>query len=512
MEFLEKISVSKEILENMPKNNKKNIENYKKSLADLKDEYSNIKNELYNEIKRRYETEVEKFSKNNEIEETKQLLKQVEDSLYLINPVKTAYEKMGLDENVWHLRRFYKDNLENVNNEILHCIEAFSAVGINLEAKDFNYSKYTEEYMKVFFEEKEDLSSKKLKEAFENIYWKCPEIIIHLELNIRCLYLQNESNAEKYFEKAKSEMLKNSNISIDEIFNKYLDMKNNLDNMINTDQSVILNKFLNKEVNVKDYLPNKIEKEYAKIIDINLLKEDKEIKENIIKFYNNIYEFKNYLRFKFIFEDIKKHYLEKDKYKKSYEELLKKIRIEEKKLAKLNNKKPSKLPFFKKKNDEVNIQYAELIKDIQKMYKELDKEKVYNKIYTYINDTSTIYDVFKFANLFKSYVRDISIANIPSITPEEIDEIINDFDKFVKSPNMQIINNILINETKDISLIIKDRYSLLKFNITKDDVQEDNIDNLFQILTKLKFDINMEKANMNINQISEIMDLREIIN
>ena len=101
--------------------------------------------------------------------------------------------------------------------------------------------------------------------------------------------------------------------------------------------------------------------------------------------------------------------------------------------------------------------------------------------------------------------------NIPTIMPEEIDELIIDFDRFVKTPNIQIINNILIQETKNISLIIKDRYALLKFNITKEDVQEDNIDTLYQILKKLKFDINLEKANMDINKISEIIELYEII-
>ena len=145
------------------------------------------------------------------------------------------------------------------------------------------------------------------------------------------------------------------------------------------------------------------------------------------------------------------------------------------------------------------------------MYKQLEKEKVYNKISEYINENSTIYDVFKFANSFKPYVRDIAIENIPTITPEEIDELIIDFDRFVKTPNIQIINNIIIQETKNISLIIKDRYALLKFNITKEDVQEDNIDTLYQILKKLKFDINLEKANMNINKISEIIELYEII-
>ena len=180
-------------------------------------------------------------------------------------------------------------------------------------------------------------------------------------------------------------------------------------------------------------------------------------------------------------------------------------------LDKFNEQKSRKFFFFKKKDDDENLQYADLIKNIQKLYKELDKAKVYNKIYTDLDDSATIYDVFKFANSFKTYVRDISIIYIPTITPEEIDELIIDFDNFIKSTNIQIINNILIKEEKDISLIIKDRYSLLKFNITKDDVQEDNIDDLYQILSKLKLDINIEKANMNISQISEIMSLYETI-
>ena len=40
-----------------------------------------------------------------------QLLEQMGDSLYLVNSIKTAYEKMGIDENIWRLRKFYKDNL-----------------------------------------------------------------------------------------------------------------------------------------------------------------------------------------------------------------------------------------------------------------------------------------------------------------------------------------------------------------------------------------------------------------
>ena len=167
MEFLDKISVSKEILDNMPKNNKRNKEKFKKSLEDLKGEYSKIKDEIYKEIKYRYSKKMGDLKVNKEIEELNISLSQMEDNLNILNSFNTPYEKMNLDENIWRLKRYYKDNLENVNNEILQCINSFKSVGINLTASDFNYSKYTKEYMQVFFDEKDNLNSKKIKKAFE---------------------------------------------------------------------------------------------------------------------------------------------------------------------------------------------------------------------------------------------------------------------------------------------------------------------------------------------------------
>ena len=81
MKFLDKISVSKEILENMPKNNKKNKVSYKKNIEELKDEYINIKNELFNEIKRRYSEKTEKFVLYPEINNFKRFYDQIVYSL-----------------------------------------------------------------------------------------------------------------------------------------------------------------------------------------------------------------------------------------------------------------------------------------------------------------------------------------------------------------------------------------------------------------------------------------------
>ena len=67
--------------------------------------------------------------------------------------------------------------------------------------------------MEIFLEELErgTFPSERLKIKFDDIYWKCPEIIVHIELNIRNIYLKKEARIDKYFEKGKNELLKKWN-------------------------------------------------------------------------------------------------------------------------------------------------------------------------------------------------------------------------------------------------------------------------------------------------------------
>ena len=126
--------------------------------------------------------------------------------MYLLNDEQTSYEKMGLDINIYKLEKYYKENLENVNEQIASCIEKFHMVGIELNIEDFNYVSYVKEYMEVFLQElqKDDIHSKKLKTAFEQIYWKCPDIIRNIALNFRNIYLTKQNIIDKYFEKEKN--------------------------------------------------------------------------------------------------------------------------------------------------------------------------------------------------------------------------------------------------------------------------------------------------------------------
>ena len=192
-----KISVDKEALSTLPRNNEKNINAYLKKVSTYKTTYQKLENEIIEEMKQR-------ISKINEIEKSEELLnledeiKNTEGVIYLLNDIDTSYEKMDLDRILYNLNFYYKKNLEIVNDTILYCIKKFEEVGIKLTLKDFTYSKYVNEYINVFLQEleNENINSKRIKSKFEEIYWKCPDIIVHIKLNIIYLYLKNEKYIE----------------------------------------------------------------------------------------------------------------------------------------------------------------------------------------------------------------------------------------------------------------------------------------------------------------------------
>lgn len=113
----EKIDTDKEILSVMPKNTKKNTEAYVKKVEEIKGEYERYLNDVVLEIKRRA-NKINSIKENPEIKEVEEELKKFE-GLDLLGQGNTPYEKMKLDELLFILRRFYKNNLEQVNENIL---------------------------------------------------------------------------------------------------------------------------------------------------------------------------------------------------------------------------------------------------------------------------------------------------------------------------------------------------------------------------------------------------------
>ena len=501
--IVEKIDTEKEILSALPRNNEKNEKNYLEKVKELEKKYKKYRTEIRKMLEKEYSSYTQ-IEENNEIELLKGRINTIEKVLYLLSDEKNSLEKMNLDKILYNLSRFYRNNLDDINKEIAECIRMFKEVEIELTENDFNYSEYTREYMSVFLKEKDYRTSERLKNKFEEIYWKCPEIIIQIGLNIRKIYLDKKNVIDKYYERAKNDLLKKWDKKTNEIIKTYIELKEKLNEQEEQDRNILLSYFLNGDLKTKDYSKEKIKEIYEKLIDGRDI--DKEqINKNIIKFLNNIYEYKNYLRFKFIIDDIKEIYSKKDENKKKFSETKKQIESSEKKLKKVN-----KAGFFKNKKEK-NIKQEKIISELQELYKQLDNEQFNQKIYENLKENSTLFEVLVYAKSDYSYMANCFIKYNPQILPEEIAKNIEELKKFMKSPYHTIIKNIHISDDKNIQIIIKDRYRLLNFKVEKEDLDNENLDSLEKNLKTIKLSLDLEKAGLNIEDIETICKIKEVL-
>ena len=197
-ELNNKITSTKEVLSNMPKNNKKNKIKYLEYLSNLIEEYSNLKKELDKEINIRQDKIIMNIKKSTiDFSNTNKKTQELETNLLILNAYNTPYEKINLDKTIYEIMHFYKDDFEALNEDINSVINNFNIIGIELKLSHFCYSPYVKEYMSLILNK---ASQDKLKECFENIYWKCPNIIFQIALNFKYLYYKHEKSFNKYYQ------------------------------------------------------------------------------------------------------------------------------------------------------------------------------------------------------------------------------------------------------------------------------------------------------------------------
>lgn len=515
LKIKEKIEVDKEVLLAMPRNNEKNKEKYNEKIDSLKQEYSIYKNKIENEIKRRYE-EASQIVPNVEIEALENKKESLGEYLYLFNKTNSSYEKMKLDRIVFKLSRFYKDNLKNLNNVILFAIKKFKKAGIELTKNDFNYTIYVNEYMDTFFAElsKGDVNSELVTNKFNDIYWKCPEIVTHIELNIRYLYLQNQKVFDKYLEKTEQEILNRLNMTSQEIFQEYDNYSMKIEELRSKDKALIISKFISGEWRTSNYTDDKIMANIEKLVkeertQVSNPIENEELRNDIEDFLNVLYEYKNYLKYKFIIDDIKARIEGKEKYKGVYQNTLKEIIAKEKELNKINKKATSKGIFGTIKKEK-NIKYNDLIPEIKALYKKLDENRICEYIYNGIENNITLNDTLKFAtsfytNLIRCLFRD------SDITYEDADMEFQSIEKFANNPYCKLLNNLTILDEKNIAVIISDRYRLLSFKVSKENFEENSLDAMIELAQTIKNGYDIKNSELTINEIEEICKINDFI-
>ncbi len=498
----EQINIDKEILETLPKNTERNLKLYTDKVKEIEEKYQVYKDKYFKEIQRRYN----KLSniEYNEVKIQSDELKNLESILYLLNELDSSYEKMDLDKEIHNLTYYYKKNLQLVNEAIITCIKKFEEVGVEVELRDFNYNKYVQEYFEVFFiaMQRNDVNSQVIKDKFEELYWKCPEIITYIELNLRYIYMKNEKKIDKYYDDQKQKLLKK--FSSEELRNRYATLKASVCEKEKENPKEIIDKFLSGELKTRDYSKSTIISMISRYITTEDITDNQlnDINLTMIKLYNSVYEYKNYFKFKYIIDDVVNAYKEKDKYKNSYVQLKKQIQKNEKNILRLNGSWFARSSFAKQ---------TKLALETKELYKKLDNEKVYSTIATKLNDDSSLYDIVYLASSFYDYLCECIKKNNDGISEDDISNTIDEFCDFAKWPYFTILNNIKITEDKDMLFIIKDRYQLLNINITKDDLSVDNLDNLMGILTKCEKYYYINMNNINLENIQAEIELKKII-
>ena len=86
-------------------------------------------------------------------------------------------------------------SLEDLNQRIREFIRRFKEFGIPLTIQDFKYTMFTEMYMNTFFENS-DYDS--VKDTFEEIYFKCPDIKLQLKMNLQYIIEQYTKQLDAY--------------------------------------------------------------------------------------------------------------------------------------------------------------------------------------------------------------------------------------------------------------------------------------------------------------------------
>ena len=480
-ELLNQIEVDKEVLNTLPKNTIKNKKIYIEKLKELEEKYKEILREVDGEISKKINMYEKKYSYERK-EVSKAEVEELQLEKLYISDACSPYEKLDLDYLIHDLTYYYKNNLKIVNEKIIAFLEKFSSVGIALELEEFNFNSYVKEYFEVLYKQIEEgrIDNDVLSEKFEKIYWKCPEIIAYIEMNLRYAYENNEKRVDYFFSHKKSEVLNKYDAKELELI--YSNAKKEYIEKTNDDPKKIVAQLLSGELKIKNYKKESIIKIIEKYVP-KVAEMDTQARNEAIQ-NNNLLANKT-----------------------AYINLVKTIQKNEKEIVKLGTAKKS---FFRRKNNEAD--QTKLVTDTKELYKKADVDKIVMAIdRANLSAKSTLYDVLNLCPQYYNFLFNCLINKEDGIQEKEIFEFIAELKEFVNWPYFTIINNIKISDEKDIMFIIKDKYNLLNINLTKEDLEGDNLESLIDSLNTLEEFYYINKNGINIDDISDLIEFKKLL-
>ena len=97
------------------------------------------------------------------------------------------------------------------------------------------------------------------------------------------------------------------------------------------------------------------------------------------------------------------------------------------------------------------------------------------------------------------------------ITDKEIGEEVKKVRDFINFSDFKVINNVKISDTKDLAVIIKDKYKLFGMQVSKENFQEDNLEDLIKKVKIVSNYNNIKKSKYSIDDLEYIVSVKEML-
>ena len=476
------------------------------------EEFSDLKLKVIDELKNRYNqlmpVENESFKK----------LDSYSEKLFKLVNLKSCMSdsfKLGLDFYVAKISN--ETSLEEFISIIDDFIKKFSEYGIELSIKDFNYTMFTEQFMEIYFN---NSSFDKLREVFESIYFKCPDIKLQMKLNFSFIiskYSNKLSNVVKKIVKNMSDELK---VDDNNYFDNYLNVRIDLGTKMAQDPYINTKLFLDGKYKIDDFLdssPMKA-KYYELFIEGSFDGFDNIVKDrynnSLLDLYLTINELKKYYTYEFIINDLLEKYKNKDNVKGEITAKKKEIDKNEKLRIKYYHEylKASGKGLFAIKNEnkkkDAMLKINETVKNLNKLNDEYKDLTLTSNLNT-LNESCTIYDLFLISLTSFTFLEKCFEGKEEFVG--ELSDIVHDYLRFIYNPVNAFIRKINVLTEYDIANIITEKFKILDLTLTDTMLTNDGIDATIDSLQTINLIQNVDKSSISFDQIKVLCDMKKIV-
>lgn len=497
------VTAKRTLISTMPVRTKTNKKKLNETIAEMQERYEAYRDSVRNYLIAKSKSfEIKEGDNSEELERMKSNVETLAHVKFLLNPSNTYFEKMGFDNLMYQINNYYVFNFNSLNDILNGFLDKFDLAGIRLTSEDFDYTCYVHEYMTSFLEVRygENKNYEKVHEIFEQIYWINPQIVEHIELNLRRLISKNAKKFDAYIDRIQKEVMASSHISsysecVDKLQNAYIEL-----NIANKENIVDIIAMARKgDIDINQYLEGNKIKQIAydtlipDTVDINDEKSISKVVKALNKMMFNIEEYKSFIEFQPLFLDFRAEYGklmpkktddkkgEKKQEYKGLKTVQDEIKKNEDELDKLNKKIiGGKFHLFGKPSEsaekQLRLESVQKARTLYELYKKYDKEYFNERVIPVLSQTLTISDLL---HLYYSYdyFKKISIKKVYNLsTYDEITKTSDNFDNYAMDPTNIIVDGVGVFEDVDIAKIIANKYRLNNLKVVEEDFSESNLD------------------------------------